>query len=146
MLASLGLARWIGPASALVLLGLGAWVWRHRQEDRWVVIGVCGLVARFWTYHRWYDDLLVLLPMIALFRISKRGLAPGSSDVLAGVLFGLMLVTALAPGGLYLFREPWRQLYVSTQVSVWVAVLAFLMADARRERLLRFDGRQVGVR
>jgi hypothetical protein len=38
----------------------------------WLLLGVTALVARFWTYHRWYDDLLILLPMIALFRIAQQ--------------------------------------------------------------------------
>jgi len=57
----------------LVLLGaLGIWVYRHRNLEIWLLLGVCGVIARLWTYHRVYDDILILLPTIATFRIYKQ--------------------------------------------------------------------------
>ena len=61
-----------GPASLLALMILGFWVYRYRRADIWILMGVTALVARFWTYHMWYDDLLILLPMVALFRIANQ--------------------------------------------------------------------------
>jgi hypothetical protein len=69
----LGLERWTGYGSLFVLLGSGAWVYRHRTIDIWLLIGVVALVARFWTYHRWYDDLILLLPLVTLCRLAKWG-------------------------------------------------------------------------
>jgi hypothetical protein len=112
-LAPVGLTAWIGSATALALLTLGAWVWTHRRVDHWLIMGVCALVARFWTYHGWYDDLLILVPMVALFRISKGEPVVVKRDVVAGILFAMTLGTALAPGGLYLFPAPCRQMYVA---------------------------------
>ena len=46
-------------AISLILLGgLGAWVYRFRRVDVWLLIGVSAVIARLWTYHRTYDDLL----------------------------------------------------------------------------------------
>jgi len=131
-LGALGLERWMLPASLLLLLTLGLWTYRHRRADLWLLMGVAAIIARFWTHHRWYDDLLILLPMVALFRIARRGPGADRSDVLAGVLLGLTLLTTLAPGGLYLFPWPWNRVYVAGQVVVWVAVLFFLLDRARR--------------
>jgi hypothetical protein len=133
-LATLGLEEWILPVSLLVLAALGLWTYRHRYVDLWLLLGVTAFVARFWTYHRWYDDLLVLLPMVALFRIAKRGPSADGSDVVAGVLLALTLLTTLAPGGLYLFPLPWNRLYVTGQVFVWIVVLVFLLDRARHEK------------
>jgi hypothetical protein len=132
-LASLGLMEWALPAALLALAALGFWTYRHRHVDLWLLMGVSALVARVWTYHRWYDDLLVLLPMVALFRIAKEGTSEGSA-LLAGVLFAITWLAMLAPGGLYLFPSPWNSVYTTGQVLVWFMVLVFLLDRARRER------------
>jgi len=133
-LATLGLDEWILPVSLLVLAALGLWTYRHRHVDIWLLLGITAFIARFWTYHRWYDDLLILLPMITLFRIAKRGPSADGSDVMAGALLAITMLTTLAPGGLYLFPPPWNMLYVAGQVFVWIVVLIFLLDRARRER------------
>jgi len=129
----LGLENWVFPATLGVFLLLGVWTFWYRRADIWLLLAVTALVARFWTYHRWYDDLLVLLPMVALFRIARRGPSLGGADVAAGVLLAVTLLTTLAPGGLYLFPPPWKTLYVWGQVIVWLVVLAFLLDRTRHE-------------
>ncbi|MCI0627900.1 MAG: DUF2029 domain-containing protein [Acidobacteria bacterium] len=79
-LAAFGLQAWNLPASLLVLGALGVWVYRHRRIDLWLLLAVSAVVARIWTYHRLYNDLLILFPMIACFRIAKRGPAADGGD------------------------------------------------------------------
>lgn len=123
-----------GPASVLALMILGFWVYRYRRADIWILMGVTALVARFWTYHMWYDDLLILLPMVALFRIATQRAPVAAVDRLAGPLLAITVLTTLAPGGLYLLPMPWNELYVALQTITWVAVLIFLLNYARCER------------
>jgi hypothetical protein len=127
LLSHMGLAEWAAPASLTILFLLGIWIWRHRRDDLWLLIGVTALVARFWSYHRWYDDLLILLPMVALFRIAKSGPTSRGMDVAAGLLFAFTLVFMMAPGGLYLLPPPWNKIYNIVQVFIWLADLAFLL-------------------
>jgi hypothetical protein len=134
-LGALGLEGEILLVSLLGLVFLGFWTHRHRSADPWLLMAVAAFIARFWTYHAWYDDLLLLLPMIALFRIAKRGQAAGGGDVAAGILLAAMMLTTLAPGGLYLLPPPWKQLFVAAQALVWLAVLGFLLDRARRDRV-----------
>jgi hypothetical protein len=91
---------------------------------------VTAYVARFWAYHRWYDDALILLPMVTLFRIAKQGPTDFGGDIVAGFLLGITLLAVLAPGGLFLFPPPWDMWYVTAQISVWFAGLAFLLCWA----------------
>jgi hypothetical protein len=131
---SLGLDRWILPASAVILAGLGAWVYRHRRGDIWLLLGVTGYVARFWSYHRWYDDGLIMLPVVALFRLAHRPARShetGASRTIAGALAALTIASLLAPGGLFLFPPPWNGWYVAAQLLVWLAGLLFLARQAR---------------
>ena len=47
--------------------------------DRWYLLGVSAVVARLWTYHNWYDDLLILFPMVALLRVALSRNTPSPS-------------------------------------------------------------------
>jgi hypothetical protein len=133
LLATLRLDNWSLFASSLVLSALGVWIYLHRKKDIWLLLGVTALVARSWTYHGWYDDLLILLPMVALFRVAKR--APVVKEgVIAGALFAITLLVMLAPGGLFLFPPPWNTLYMVGQIIVWIIGLIFLLALAQREK------------
>ncbi|HLC30005.1 MAG TPA: glycosyltransferase family 87 protein, partial [Dehalococcoidia bacterium] len=126
-LANFGLEEWNLPASILVLAFLGTWTYCYRHAELWLLVGVTALVARFWTYHAWYDDLLILLPMVTLFRIAKRSPLADGGDVAAGVLLALTALVTLAPGGLYLLPPPWKTVYVAGQITDWILVLVFLL-------------------
>lgn len=132
-LASLGLEQWVLPGSLLVLVALGLWTYRHRRGDFWLLLGVTALVARLWAYHRVYDDVLILLPMVALFRIAKRGPASHGADVVAGLLLATTVLAMLLPTRFEWFPAPWSWLFKGGHTVVWIAVLAFLLYQARRE-------------
>jgi hypothetical protein len=100
----------------------------------WLLLGVTALVARFWTYRRWYDDLLILLPRIVLFRIAKQRPSADGGDVVAGALLAITMLAMLALGGLYLFPSLWNMLYVAGQTIVWIVVLVFLLDRTCHER------------
>jgi len=134
LLVTLGLQKLILPVTLLVLAAQGLWTFRHRNGDVWILLGVAAIVARFWAYHRWFDDLLILIPMVALFRIAKQGTSANGCDVVAGVLLAITLLATLAPGGLYLFPPPWNSLYAVVQSVIWVIVLIFLLDHARYEK------------
>lgn len=129
----LGLQQWTLFASATVLALCGVWVYRHRRADFWVVVGVAAIVARLWTYHQLYDDLLVFPAMIALFRIATGGEAADGTDVLAGLLLAVTLAGQLAPGRMHLYPYPWHLLYTIGEPAVWITVLVFLGVRARRQ-------------
>jgi hypothetical protein len=121
--------KWV---SLIALGGLGIWVYLHRRVDIWLLIGVSAIMARIWTYHRWYDDLLIILPMITLFRIAKRGPYPNVSDVLAAGLLVMAWCSVLAPIRL-LVTPPWDGLIMTGQATVWGLMLIFLLYQARLE-------------
>jgi hypothetical protein len=135
--ADLGLPAWGVPASLLVLGLLGVWTYLHRDVDIWLFCGVTAIVARMAVYHMVYDDLLVLLPMVALFRIAKRGEAADGSDVIAGLLLAVLVLVMLAPARLQFPSSPWLPLFAAGHVSVWLAVLLFLLRQAWMEQGLK---------
>jgi hypothetical protein len=128
-----GLEKWLTPSSLTVLFALGVWIFFNRQKDIWIIIGVTAIIARFWTYHSWKDDLLIALPMITLFRIAKlKGSEKKYNDLFAVTLLGLSLLSTVAPGGLYLFPSPWKQVYVAGQVFIWISVFIYLLCNGQR--------------
>jgi len=125
-LGSLGLMRLNLPGSLLVLVGLGTWVFRNRQADVWVLLGVTGIIARLWTYHRVYDDVLLLPAMLCLYRIARthdssdRGLA-------AGALLGVAVLSMLAPARIREWPHPWDWMFKGEHLVLWLVMLGFLL-------------------
>jgi hypothetical protein len=133
-LSILGLKEWILPASLLMLAALGGWTYRYREMDLWLLLAVSALVARLWTYHRLYDNLLLLLPEVALFRITKQERFSNGDDLVAGVLLGLVLLVMLAPARLLIYPSPWDWVYKAGQPIIWIGVLIFLLNYTHRQK------------
>jgi len=132
LLAALGLARWNWPTSIAILLLLGLWVFRNRHADLWLLLGVTAIVARLWTYHSWYDDLILIIPLISLFRLTKLPSYSPQTKLLAAGLFFWIWIFLLAPGVLYTLRSP--DILVGIQITGWMVALLFLEFQVRRER------------
>jgi hypothetical protein len=116
----LGLSPWAMPASLVIFALHGLWAWRHRGADLWVLIGVAAIVARLWAYHRVYDDLLLIFPLIALYRLRRRP----QPDRGAWALFVLGAAALAAPITPILMHATWAL------VAVWLLQLAYLMRTA----------------
>lgn len=136
VLGALGRTDLLTRASVGVLVLLGAWVAIHRRCSLWLLMGVTAMVTRFSTYHGWYDDVLLLLPLLALRWLSAHG-PNGSTRRTAEPLFFGMALTMLAPGGVYLLPHPWNNAFVLAQTAVWGVVLAFLLRAAFVEKASR---------
>ena len=132
-LSALGLSRWYLPASFSVLLALGAWSYRYRNADPWILLGVTAAVTRIWTHHLAYDDVLMVVPMLALFRIVQRGPYTDGADVLAALLLAPIVVVMLTPETVRHLRAPWPFLFSLEHVAVWIPMVIFLVDRARRD-------------
>lgn len=122
--------------SLACILLQGLWTWRHRKTDLWILLSVAALTARFWTYHHWYDDMLLLIPLLTLLRISLRRPEhwPAWIVKVAWPLHLLLYATLLAPGGLYLLRGVPRECYLNAQATIWAAALVYLILAARADK------------
>jgi hypothetical protein len=133
-LASVGLQQWTLWASLPVFVTLGFWVYRHRKGDFWILLGVTAIAARLWAYHRVYDDVLILLPMVALFRTAKGETSSESTRIAAGLLLAATIVSMLAPARLEHFQWPWSLMFTGGHALLWLVLLGFLLDRARRNR------------
>ena len=131
LLASLGLQQWNLPASFLVLVGLGIWTYRYRREDLWLLLGVTGIVARLWSYHLIYDNLLIVFSEVALYRTVRQRQLADPTGIVAAILLTLTVLLMLPPTRLFLF---WPALFKAAEVFVWLCVLVFLISQARRDK------------
>lgn len=126
----LGLDGWIVPLGLAMLAGLGLWIFRHRRADLWVLLGVSAFVARFFTYHYYVDDLLFLIPLIALFRLVTRD----RRDRAAAIVFLLGALSQLTPTRW--FTELGPRIESATEMSqilLWVAAVAVLIRACREK-------------
>lgn len=128
-----GLSEWMLPASIVILTATGGWIFRQRRADIWILIGVAALVARLFVHHRLHDDILILLPMIALLRISIS--RPIQNDVVAGLFVGAAWFTMLVPvWAFYDLGETVRVYLEVFQTIVWLSMLVYLMYRASHSR------------
>jgi hypothetical protein len=117
-----------------LLIALGVWTRWHRHIDPWVLLGVTGIVARVWTYHGIYDGVLIVLPIVALFRIVCRQSEVSARTVLAGVLLTATVAGMLCPARLLLLPPPVGWLFTTGHAVLWLSLLLFLGLEARREK------------
>ncbi|MDB6147729.1 MAG: hypothetical protein JWO45_1393 [Spartobacteria bacterium] len=129
------LQRWLTLSSAIVFVALGALICFLRRANIWVLLGIAALVARMWTYHRVYDDVLIALAELALFQIAKRESSPVRRKI-AGALLLLLALAMLCPArfldysGLSWSSESiW--ICAGIQTVLWLSTLGFLVNYAR---------------
>lgn len=131
-LSGAGLSDLILPASFALLTALAAWLYLNRKADIWIALGVTAIAARLWTYHRLYDDLLIIIPMVALFRIFKSNALSFRERTAAGALLVISWLALLSPGFFLQLKPPLGTIFRTGQVTVWLLLLAFLMYHASR--------------
>ncbi len=131
-LSPLGIDNFLLPSSALILAALAVWIYKFRKTDFWVQLGVAALTARFWTYHRLYDDLLIIIPMAAVLRLLRNGGLSENERAAGSVIFAVSVVSFLVPGFFLQFPDPWGALFQGVQTIVWLSLLAFLLYYAYR--------------
>jgi hypothetical protein len=127
-----GLESWYPATAAAIFAALGIWVARHRRVDPWLQLGVAAIVTRLMAYHGWYDDLVMLLPLVALVRRARVPELEPRWRAAAAALALLLWSVSLAPGGQYLLPPPAASLWLHGQVAIWLASLAGLVLLAAR--------------
>jgi len=129
---ALGLEAWASQGSLIALFLLGTWIWRHRHRPLWPLLGVTAIFARLWTYHALYDDLLMLIPMMALVWLIREGSQPFGATAAASVLLVVGCFSALAPARLLGGAPPLALAFRTAQALTWTAMLVLLAATAAR--------------
>lgn len=130
---NLGFGEWSLFAAVIVMIATGIWTYWQRDAELWLVLGVVAISARIWTYHNAYDNVLILFPLIALFRIAKRGEFANGYDVMAGILLAVLMLMMLLPGQIASYPWPYNFPFTVGHSLIWCIVLIFLMAYTRRE-------------
>lgn len=140
-LAKLGYANLIMPFTYAGLAAMGIWVWIHRRADQWLVMGTLAILARFWAYHRLYDDMLNLFGFIALLRLAKGIDGDGKPDKLAWIVFLIAMLTIPGPATPLEFWRGW----LSLALCGWQTGVRFLMLGVIMHRawMQRNRGREL---
>ena len=75
----------------------------------------------------------MMLPMVALFRIVKRGISADGADVTAALLLAVNVAMMVAPDALFVLPWPLNVVYTTIETAVWLLVLLFLADQARSD-------------
>jgi hypothetical protein len=146
-----GRGEWATAGSLIILGLLGLWTWRHRHDDSWLLMSIAAFVARVWTYHAAYDDVILVIPMFALFRLARRS-ATSRQRLVAKALLTAMLATAVVPTGPYRPAPHWVPLPSPSlneaigvlQLLTWAAAFLFLLSHKMRYHILATTDRREG--
>ena len=134
----LGLKAYALHVSLAVLAAAGIWVYQHRRADLWLQLSVVAMVARLWTYHRQYDNMLLLPPMLVLFRVARED-AEVERRTAAGLLLALLLVALMLPARmLEWWPQPWPFLFSLVHTALFLAALVFLLREGQRRTMHSF--------
>lgn len=126
-LGSLGLKQLILPFSLVMISAFSLWLYKFRNVDIWIQLGVAAIVSRLWTYHRLYDDLLILIPMITIFRISRSSQLSRNESLAADLLLVISWLGLLSPGFFLQLPLPVGTLFRTGQTAIWISMLIFLL-------------------
>lgn len=133
LMIGIGLADYRVFGSLLGLALLGAWVYVHRFAGIWPLLGLTAIFSRLWIYHRVYDDLILLIPMIALCRIFQTLRLEGKSARMPAFLLVANGFFLLAPSGILRWDSHFSRAYETLIGLVWIGTALFLGAVARRQ-------------
>jgi hypothetical protein len=134
---AIGLEQYLLPASLAILALAGVWTWVFRDRDVWLLLAVAAIVSRIWTYHRWYDDILMLLPLIPLFTIVKMHRARGPMALIALALLLVVLAFGIAPASALSWPEPAASIFKFAKTTSWMLTLLYLLVYTRQSAPVR---------
>ncbi|MEW6145798.1 MAG: hypothetical protein AB1598_12355 [Thermodesulfobacteriota bacterium] len=115
------------PSSLILMAASGIWVYKYRKTDIWIQLGVIAIIARLWTYHRLYDDLLILIPIVAVFRLLRSGGLSENQRRAAVLILILSCLGLLSPAFFLQLQPPLGTLFRTGQAVIWLSMLAFLL-------------------
>jgi len=128
----LGLKAYTLHASLLMLAAAGIWTYRNRRADLWLQLAIIAIVARLWIYHRQYDNMLLLPPMLVLFRVARED-AEVERRTAAGLLLAMLVVALMFPARMVeWWPQPWPLIFSVVHAALFLAALVFLLQEARR--------------
>jgi hypothetical protein len=126
---SVGLAGASFAAGIVLLIGLGVWLNSFQDRDQWLLLGVVAVVARIWTWHRGYDDVVTLVCLLSLLHLTTRKSVPMQFRRLGTVLLIFGIIANALPA-----RLPVQSTLLP---ALWVANLIFFLAMARCQNCLK---------
>ena len=130
-LADLRMEHWMPAVWLLVLLALGWWVWRQRSHDPWWLLAVSAVIARMWSYHQLYDDILVLVPMAWLLRVTQDDERPRRERIAAGAALLFAWVPFVAPARFLLLPHSTEGTLNAIRTTGWLLMLGALLVVGR---------------
>ena len=127
LLVAMGAPSGVATAS-LALAGMalsGVLTWLRRDANLLVAFAIAAVIGRLWSYHRQYDDLMLMFPLaqLALLWLERRSIGSGINFLLLGAtLWAPLRFVDLTPR------------VQGVLIMIWVYTLAVILWTTRLER------------
>ncbi len=131
LLAYLGLEELNLIAPCIFFIIFGLWVYLNKKADIWLLLAVTAIFSRLWMYHRVYDNILLIVPMITLFRFIKLEHLNIGIKQISLILFIITTVSMIAPASLQLLA-PWSYFFEWGHTIVFFVLLFWFLYLIRR--------------
>ncbi len=128
-----GKRHWILYYAAALFFTLGIWLCRYRSADLWLLAGAAAIVARTWIFAYSYGELLMLIPLIALYRMLKQRTLTRLEKGMGAVLFILTLGVLIAPAPFFFPRQWWNIYFRIFYNTLWLTLFGYFWYFAQRE-------------
>ena len=135
-----GMPKLILPAAFVLLLVHTVWLYFYKKEDVWLLLGITAIITRIWTYHGIYDDLLMIIPLIAIIRLCHKQLDRqvidnvSERDDIAYLLVIISWFFLLAPSKGFDTESFRAVIFRGGQTIFWFTMLIFLLIRTHQSK------------
>ena len=113
---------------------------RNQNEDFWLLLGITAIFARVWVYHKVYDDVLLIVPIISLVRITGNIDRDKRVRMVSLTLLIITVATMLMPATIFQHIDYYNFIFNSTHIITWLLLLAFLVIVIRIDKTAKITG------
>ncbi len=136
LLSIFGMSDWAFFISLGLLALLGIWIYFYRRCHIWVLLGITAVFSRIWTYHRVYDDMLIIFAIFAVIAAIKLELNPQFQQI-GNLLLAFLIIASLVPASLRLLPAPLDLVFKVSQPTLWIITLLYLGYAAHMEKHIK---------
>lgn len=125
--------------SSFTLVSIAAiWFLYNRRGNLWNNLALASLVSMSWTYHGWYDEVLLIFPIVALIRICFQ---ENRDCIFVKPLLILFVISLMAPGGHFVLKGLSKDIYHLFQIKIWILTGIYLINHELKSKGLDLLGK-----
>ena len=120
-------------SSLILYLIFGYWIYKNRHADIFMLLGITAIFSRLWIYHRVYDDILIFIPMLTLFRMIKARNIDEAYKQFSLILLVATVCLMILPARLQQIKtyEPY---FIWSHTLIWILLFNYFIYMIYKKR------------